>query len=169
MTPHYLPSSPPQKKSFHPPLLCSFLLPIFFAVSCFLPPSLRSLQSGKAKRRYHQKNLHRRRGRGGEYEEEEEGGGGWVAPPPPPPLPFCSSSCSFGNVTRGEERGGGWTTRNWRWWWGAAQVPNQQRWNMYTLHTRFCTSGTNLYAQSVLISKISASELRRKFIVLLVG
>ena len=34
---------------------------------------------------------------------------------------------------------------------------------MYTLHTRFCTFGTDLYAQSVLGNKISASELRRKF------
>ena len=40
-----------------------------------------------------------------------------------------------------------------------------------TLHTRFCTFGTDLYAQSVLINKIFASELRRKFIknALLVG
>ena len=50
-----------------------------------------------------------------------------------------------------------------------------QKWklsrNMYTLHTRFCTFGTNLHAQSVLINKISASELSRKFIksALLVG
>ncbi len=42
---------------------------------------------------------------------------------------------------------------------------------MYTLHTRFCTFGTDLYAQSVLSNKISASELSRKFIksALLVG
>ncbi len=42
---------------------------------------------------------------------------------------------------------------------------------MYTLHTPFCKFGTDLYAQSVLISKISASELSRKFIgtALLVG
>ena len=50
-----------------------------------------------------------------------------------------------------------------------------QKWelsqNMYTLHTRFRTLGTDLYAQPVLINKISASELSRKFIksVLLVG
>ncbi len=36
---------------------------------------------------------------------------------------------------------------------------------MYTLHARFfCTFGTDLYAQSVLTNKISASELSRKFI-----
>ena len=42
---------------------------------------------------------------------------------------------------------------------------------MYTLHTRFCTFGTHLCAQSALINKISASELRRKLIksALLVG
>ncbi len=42
---------------------------------------------------------------------------------------------------------------------------------MYTFHTHFCTFGTNLHAQSVLSNKISASELRRKFIkvALLVG
>ena len=42
---------------------------------------------------------------------------------------------------------------------------------MYTLHTRFCMFGTNLYAQSVVINKISASELSRKSIksALLVG
>ncbi len=34
---------------------------------------------------------------------------------------------------------------------------------MYTLHTRFCTFGTDLHARSVLINKISASELSRKF------
>ncbi len=61
-------------------------------------------------------------------------------------------------------------------------VPNQQQWYAkwklswntctYTMHTtRFCTFGANLYAQSVLINKISASKLSRKFIksVLLVG
>ena len=51
--------------------------------------------------------------------------------------------------------------------------PNHQPWyakrgmhscNTYTLHTRFCTFGADLYAQSVLINEISASELRRKFI-----
>ncbi len=57
--------------------------------------------------------------------------------------------------------------------------PNHQRWyakwklsrNTYTLHTRFCTFGADLYAQSVLSNKISASELSRKFIesALLVG
>ena len=42
---------------------------------------------------------------------------------------------------------------------------------MFTLHTHFCTFGTDLYAQLVPINKISASELRRKFIksALLVG
>ncbi len=35
---------------------------------------------------------------------------------------------------------------------------------MYTVHTRFCTFGADLYAQSELISKISASELSQKFI-----
>ncbi len=50
--------------------------------------------------------------------------------------------------------------------------PNQQRWyakwkfswNMYTLHTRSCTFGTDRYAQPAIINKISALELRRKFI-----
>ncbi len=32
-------------------------------------------------------------------------------------------------------------------------------WNMYTLQTCFCTFGADLYAQSVLINKISALEL----------
>ncbi len=52
------------------------------------------------------------------------------------------------------------------------EPPNHQRWyakwklsrNMSTLHAHFCTFGTDLYAQSVMISKISASELRRKSI-----
>ena len=35
---------------------------------------------------------------------------------------------------------------------------------MYTLHTRLCTFGADSYARSVLINKISASELGRKFI-----
>ena len=41
----------------------------------------------------------------------------------------------------------------------------------YTLHTRFSSFGANLYAQLVLINKISALELSRKFIksALLVG
>ncbi len=58
--------------------------------------------------------------------------------------------------------------------------PNHQRWyakwklswNLHTLHAHFfCTFGANLYAQSVLIDKISASELSLKFIMgaLLVG
>ena len=57
--------------------------------------------------------------------------------------------------------------------------PNQQRWyaewklsrSTYMLSTRFRTFRTNLHAQSVLINKISASELTRKFIksALLVG
>ncbi len=57
--------------------------------------------------------------------------------------------------------------------------PNHRRWyakwklrcNIYTLHTRFCMFSADLYAQSALINKISASELSRKFIksVLLVG
>ena len=44
-------------------------------------------------------------------------------------------------------------------------------WNMYTLHKCFCTFGTDLYAQSVLINIISASELSRNLIksALLVG
>ena len=44
-------------------------------------------------------------------------------------------------------------------------------WNMHALRTRFCTFGADLYAQSVLNSKISASELSPEFIksVLLVG
>ena len=57
-------------------------------------------------------------------------------------------------------------------------LPNHQRscakwklsWNI--LHTtHFCTLGANLHAQSVLISKISASELRKRLIksALLVG
>ncbi len=49
-------------------------------------------------------------------------------------------------------------------------IPNHQqlyaKWklsrNMYTLHTRFCTFGAHLYAQSVFVNKISAAELRRK-------
>ncbi len=42
---------------------------------------------------------------------------------------------------------------------------------MYTLHTRLCTFVTDLHAQSVISSKISESELSRKFIksALLVG
>ncbi len=36
--------------------------------------------------------------------------------------------------------------------------------NMYKLHTCFCTFGADSYAQSALINKISALELRRKFI-----
>ena len=57
--------------------------------------------------------------------------------------------------------------------------PNHQRWyakwklsrNMYTLHTRFHTFGTDLYSRSVIINEISASELSWKFIksALLVG
>ncbi len=44
-------------------------------------------------------------------------------------------------------------------------------WNMYTLHIHFCTFGADLYAQLVLINKISTSELTQKFIrsVFLVG
>ncbi len=44
-------------------------------------------------------------------------------------------------------------------------------WSTNTLDTRVCTFGADLYTQSVLINKISASELRRKFIkgALLVG
>ncbi len=40
-----------------------------------------------------------------------------------------------------------------------------------TLHSCFCTFGSHLYAQSVLINKISALELSRRFIkgALLVG
>ncbi len=35
-------------------------------------------------------------------------------------------------------------------------------WSMYTLRTHFCTFRTDLYAQSVLSNKISASELSRE-------
>ncbi len=59
------------------------------------------------------------------------------------------------------------------------RAPNHHRWyakcklsrNAYTLCSCFCTFGTDLCARSVLINKISASELRRKFIksALLVG
>ena len=44
-------------------------------------------------------------------------------------------------------------------------------WNICTLHTGFCTFGTNLYAPLVLTNKVSASELSWKFIksALLVG
>ncbi len=58
-------------------------------------------------------------------------------------------------------------------------LPNHQLWHArwklsrstHTLHTHFCTFGADLCAQSVLSNKISASELRRKFIksALLVG
>ncbi len=58
-------------------------------------------------------------------------------------------------------------------------LPNHQQWyakwklirNIYTLHTRFCTFGADLYAQTVLINKIFAFELSWKFIksTLLVG
>ncbi len=43
--------------------------------------------------------------------------------------------------------------------------------NVYTMHARFCTFGADAHAQSMLISKVSASELSRKFIksALLVG
>ncbi len=37
-------------------------------------------------------------------------------------------------------------------------------WNMYKMNTNFCTFGSDLHAQSVLINKISASELSQKFI-----
>ncbi len=42
---------------------------------------------------------------------------------------------------------------------------------MYTLHARSCKFGADLNAQSVIISKISALELTRKFLksALLVG
>ncbi len=60
-----------------------------------------------------------------------------------------------------------------------AAPPNHQWWyakwklsrNIYTLHTRFGTFGADLYAQSVPINKISASERSRKLIksALLVG
>ncbi len=42
---------------------------------------------------------------------------------------------------------------------------------IYKLLTRFCTFGAKWYAQSVIINKISASELSQKFIksALLVG
>ncbi len=59
-------------------------------------------------------------------------------------------------------------------------VPNHQRWcakmeaqseHICIAYTCFCTFPTDLYAQSVIINKISASELSRKFIksALLVG
>ncbi len=58
-------------------------------------------------------------------------------------------------------------------------LPNHQRWyakwkfisNIYRMHTHLCMFGVDLYAQSVLSNKISASELSRKFIksALLVG
>ena len=35
---------------------------------------------------------------------------------------------------------------------------------IYTMHTRFCTFGVDLYAQSVIINKIPASELSQKFV-----
>ncbi len=49
-------------------------------------------------------------------------------------------------------------------------LPNHQRWyakwklsrNMYALHACFGTFCADLHAQSELINKISASELRRK-------
>ncbi len=52
------------------------------------------------------------------------------------------------------------------------EEPNHQRWyakrklswNTYTLHACFCIFGADLHAQSVLVNKISASELSRKFI-----
>ncbi len=51
------------------------------------------------------------------------------------------------------------------------KIKAQLEYTVYTLHTRFCTLGVDLYAQSVLINKISASELRQEFIksALLVG
>ncbi len=64
---------------------------------------------------------------------------------------------------------------------GWANPPDHQRWhakwklsrNVHKLRTRFFfyTFGADLYAQSVLIDKASASELRRRFIksALLVG
>ncbi len=44
-------------------------------------------------------------------------------------------------------------------------------WNVYTLRAHYCTFGADLHAQSVIINKISASELSRKLIksALLVG
>ncbi len=58
-------------------------------------------------------------------------------------------------------------------------LPDRQRWyakwklssDMCTLHTRLCTFGADLYAQSVLSNKIPALELSWKFIksALLVG
>ncbi len=51
-------------------------------------------------------------------------------------------------------------------------LPNHQRWHAkWNMHTCICTFGADLYAQSVLINKISASELSWKFIkvALLVG
>ncbi len=47
----------------------------------------------------------------------------------------------------------------------------QLEYTYYTLHARFCAFGASLYGQSMIINKISASELSRKFIksALLVG
>ncbi len=62
---------------------------------------------------------------------------------------------------------------------GEVLLPNHQQWhakwklsrNMYTMRTRFCTFGSDLYARSVLFNYVSASELRPKLIksALLVG
>ncbi len=62
-------------------------------------------------------------------------------------------------------------------WWLGTQPPKvagkmeAQLEVIHTAHTRFCTFGGDLYAQSALTNKISASELTRKFIksALLVG
>ncbi len=64
------------------------------------------------------------------------------------------------------------TGKLYRWSFVRKYSPDHPRWyakwkfsmNIHTLHTRFCTFGTDLYARSVIINKISASELSWKFI-----
>ena len=77
-------------------------------------------------------------------------------------LPFVWTSLSVWLISLFTKGGG-----------GGGRGPNHQRgyakWNLswnyrYTLHTCFCMFGTNLYAQSVLINKISASQLSQKFV-----
>ncbi len=70
-------------------------------------------------------------------------------------------------LTQGRSLGGG--GRRVR---GEKNKPNYQQWhakwklswNMDTLRTRFCTFGSHLYAQPVLINKIFAPEISRNFI-----
>ncbi len=49
---------------------------------------------------------------------------------------------------------------NHQWWYAKWKLG----WNVYTLHVRPCTFGTDLHAQLALVDKVSASELSRKFI-----